>query len=666
MDGLVPGPGGPESEAARLRTLEQYDVLEAPPTEAFDRITRLTTRLFDVPIAMINVIDQENQWCLSTEGIALDRTSREVSFCARAILEKDIMVVPDAREDERFADNPLVTGEPHIRFYAGAPLTAPNGYRLGTLCLIDDEPREFSEADCATLTDLAGVVMDELSLRHYASGLDASRRAHRETSEQRKRVLESITDAFMALDEEWCLTYVNAQAEALFERSRDELIGCTLWEEFPEIAGSPFQEKYEEAVEKGETLEFVEYYSPEDRWFEVKAFPFEGGLSVYFDEVTERFRARKKLRREQALVEAVMETSVAAIVVVDAEGRVSFANERAGDVLGVDVEELIGAEYAEVGTLADLDGNVIPAEEWPFWEILNSGESISQRRYKFEDPGDTERFLSVSGAPLYDDAGEVRQVVFSVDDVTEQVQYERDLRTAKEEAERANQLKASFLANITHDLRTPLSSILGSAELLERRAPEECQESIERIERSSRRLLGTINSVLDLSKLETRTIEPAPEPVDMADELLGTAEIFQPQAEEQDLTLKAEVREDPMPARLDPTMLHRITDNLLSNALKFTDPGGTVRLRGVVTEGTVTIQVEDTGVGIDEEFLPNLFESFTRGSEAAGREGNGLGLSIAKRLTELMGGTIEVESEKGVGTTFTVRLPRDVKTREQG
>lgn len=666
MDGLVPGPGGPESEAARLRTLEQYDVLEAPPTEAFDRITRLTTRLFDVPIAMINVIDQENQWCLSTEGIALDRTSREVSFCARAILEKDIMVVPDAREDEHFADNPLVTGEPHIRFYAGAPLTAPNGYRLGTLCLIDDEPREFSEADCATLTDLAGVVMDELTLRHYASGLDASRRAHRETSEQRKRVLESITDAFMALDEEWCLTYVNAQAEALFERSRDELIGCNLWEEFPEIAGSPFQEKYEEAVEKGETLEFVEYYSPEDRWFEVKAFPFEGGLSVYFDEVTERFRARKKLRREQALVEAVMETSVAAIVVVDAEGRVSFANERAGDVLGVDVEELIGVEYAEVGTLADLNGNVIPAEEWPFWEILNSGESISQQRYKFEDPGGTERFLSVSGAPLYDDAGEVRQVVFSVDDVTEQVQYERDLRTAKEEAERANQLKASFLANITHDLRTPLSSILGSAELLERRAPEECQESIERIERSSRRLLGTINSVLDLSKLETRTIEPEPEPVDMADELLGTAEIFQPQAEEQDLTLKAEVREDPMPARLDPTMLHRITDNLLSNALKFTEPGGTVRLRGVVTGETVTIQVEDTGVGIDEEFLPNLFESFTRGSEAAGREGNGLGLSIAKRLTELMGGTIEVESEKGVGTTFTVRLPRDVKTREQG
>jgi len=645
-------------EALRLRTLEQYNVLDAPPTDAFDRITRLAARLFDVPIAMVNFIDQENQWCLSSHGLALDRTDREVSFCARAIKQKDVMVVPDAREDKRFADNPFVTEEPYIRFYAGAPLTAPNGYRLGTLCLIDDEPRTFSTEDKDTLTDLAGVVMDELTLRHYASDLDASRRAHRETSEQRRRILESITDAFVALDEDWTLTYVNAQAEALLERPRDELLGQHVWDEFPEAVGSTFQHKYETAVEEERTVEFLEYYPPLDRWLEVKAFPFEGGLSVYFDDVTDRVEAEAGLRRERDLTEAILDTSVAALIIVDADGTISFANERAGEILGAPTEGLQGTPYTDTGTLADLDGNTLPAEEWPFRRILRDEAPISGERYVFERPDGARRSLSVNGAPLFDPDGAIRQVVFSIADITDQVQYERELKAAKEEAEHANQLKAAFLANVTHDLRTPLSSIIGSAEMLAQSAPAECEDSIDRIERSSRRLLDTINSVLDLSKLEADAVTPSPQPVDVVDEVLGTAEMFQPQAQEQDVTLTTDVSADTLSADLDPTMLHRITDNLVGNALKFTDAGGQVVLRTHATDDTIMIEVEDTGTGIDEDFLPQLFESFARGDNAATQEGSGLGLPIAKRLTELMGGTITVDSEKGVGTTFTVRLPR--------
>jgi len=188
--------------------------------------------------------------------------------------------------------------------------------------------------------------------------------------------------------------------------------------------------------------------------------------------------------------------------------------------------------------------------------------------------------------------------------------------------------------------------------------PAEHQERIRLIERSSYRLLDTIDSVLDLSKLESGTVEPEYESVDLRDELLGTAEIFQPQAREADLILETEV-EDPLTAEVDPTMLHRITDNLLSNAIKFTEPGGTVTLRARGTDASVTIEVADTGVGIDADFLPDLFESFAQGADQAGDGGSGLGLAITKRLTEVMGGTIEAESEKGVGTTFTVRLPRE-------
>jgi PAS domain S-box-containing protein len=646
-----------ESEERRLRTLEQYDVLDAPPTEAFDRITRLATRLFDVPVALVNFIDQEEQWCLSACGLDLRRTSLEASFCVHTIDQKGVMVVEDAKEDERFSDNPLVTGKPHIRFYAGAPLTAPNGYRLGALCLLDDEPRTFTTDDQKTLADLAGVVMDEVNLRHYASDLDASRQAHQEASEQRHRILESITDAFFAVDEDWTFTYVNSRAEDFLERSRDELVGQNMWGAFPEAVGSTFHEKYERAIEEETTVEFVEYYPPLNRWFEVKAFPFEKGLSVYFDDVTDRMEARESLRRERDLTEAVMDTSVAAIVIVDASGEISFANEPAGDILGAGVEALTGDTHNEIGTLKTLDGTVVPPEEWPFQNIRDEGMTLSEKRYIFEWPDGTQRYISVNGAPLRDDQGSVRQVVFSIDDITEQVQYERELRAAKDEAEQANQLKSAFLANMSHDVQTPLSSIMNHADLLRREVGDEHQDRIDLIKRSSNRLLDTLESVLDLSKLEAGAVEPTSETLDLADELLGTAEMFQPQAAGQDLTLETDV-DEPLTAELDPTMLHRITDNLLSNALKFTEPGGTVILRASGRQDQVVLEVEDTGVGIDEAFLPNLFEAFARDEKQKKTEGSGLGLAITKHLTEVMGGTIDVKSERGIGTTFTVRLPR--------
>ncbi len=658
MNASASDPERPDPDAERLRTLAQYDVLDAPPTEAFDRITRLAARLFEVPVAMVSFIDQDHQWCLSAHGIALERADREVSFCTHAIQRAGVMVVPDAREDPRFADNPFVTGAPHIRFYAGAPLAAPNGPRLGTLCLIDDTPRSFGDDDRATLADLAGVVVNELTLRHYASDLNASRKVHRETSQQRRRILESITDAFVALDEDWILTYVNAQAETLLERPREELLGRNIWDAFPGAAGSTFQENYETAMAEERTVEFLEYYPPLNRWLEVKAFPFEGGLSVYFNDVTSRIETQRDLQRERSLTKAILDTSVTALLIVDADGTISFANERAADIIGRDPDALRGTHYLDTGTLADLDGNALPPPEWPFRRILREDTSISGERYLLKRPDGTARSLSFHAAPLHNAAGRIRQVVYSIEDVSEQVRYERDLKAAKEKAERANELKAAFFANVTHDLRTPLSSIIGSAEMLAQHVSGDQQDSVRRIERSSRRLLSTINSVLDLSKLETGAVEPDWELIDVADEVLGTAEIFRPQADAQDLTLTTEVAPNHISAELDPTMLHRITDNLMSNALKFTDAGGTVSLRATATDEHVTLVVADTGMGIDDTFLPRLFESFARGDDAIGQAGSGLGLPITKRLTELMGGTIEVDSQKGVGTTFTVRLPR--------
>ncbi|MGI2173511.1 diguanylate cyclase [Shewanella ulleungensis] len=152
----------PENEHARLETLRGLNVLDTIAEERFDRITRLARRLFSVSISLVNLVDSDRQWFKSVQGIDVCETSRDISFCGHAINQPEVMIVPDALNDPRFADNPLVLASPNIRFYAGFPLTMPNGMRVGTLCIIDDQPKEFSKQDEQALEDLGRLVEGEL------------------------------------------------------------------------------------------------------------------------------------------------------------------------------------------------------------------------------------------------------------------------------------------------------------------------------------------------------------------------------------------------------------------------------------------------------------------------------------------------------------------------
>lgn len=162
-------PSVPAKERERLQTLRDLEILDTPPEEHFDRVTRLARRLFSVPIVLLSLIDEDRQWFKSRQGLDVTETPRDISFCGHAILDDEPLVVSDARADRRFDDNPLVTSEPNIRFYAGHPLSAPNGHRLGTLCLIDRRPRELTEDDLQLLGDLAGMVEDEFAARQVAT-----------------------------------------------------------------------------------------------------------------------------------------------------------------------------------------------------------------------------------------------------------------------------------------------------------------------------------------------------------------------------------------------------------------------------------------------------------------------------------------------------------------
>jgi len=161
-------PDIPQNEKNRIEVLRSLNILDTQPDERFDRLTRMAKRLFGVPIALVSLVDENRQWFKSCIGLNVRETSRDISFCGHAILGDGIFMIPDTTEDQRFADNPLVTGNPNIRFYAGCPLSL-NGYKLGTLCVIDQKPRSFEQEDIEAMTDLASMVERELEAIQLAT-----------------------------------------------------------------------------------------------------------------------------------------------------------------------------------------------------------------------------------------------------------------------------------------------------------------------------------------------------------------------------------------------------------------------------------------------------------------------------------------------------------------
>lgn len=173
-------PAIPADESERLRSLHSLHILDTPPEDRFDRLTRLASYCFQLPIATVSLIDSDRQWFKSRVGVDASETPRSQSFCGHAILHEQAFIVPDALADRRFFDNPLVIGPPHIRFYAGQPLHSPSGHRIGTLCVMDREPRDFGEEERTQLATLANLVEQALHNRRLSAALDAEREATRQ------------------------------------------------------------------------------------------------------------------------------------------------------------------------------------------------------------------------------------------------------------------------------------------------------------------------------------------------------------------------------------------------------------------------------------------------------------------------------------------------------
>jgi len=536
----------PPNEAQRLQALRALNLLDTPPEERFDRITRLAVRILGVPIALVSLIDENRQFFKSCHGLTIKETSRDVAMCAHTILDEKPMIVPDAKSDSRFSDNVFVTGEPFVRFYAGHPIAAPDGSLVGSLCVADRKPRIPSDEDVHILRDLALIVQSELC----AGEVDSTHQMQQQTEEKLR------------------------QSEARFREIID-IPGKFIWE-------------------------------------------------------------------------------------TTMEGKIQYISDRVEGVLGFGPAEMMERSFFE--KIVSEDAVIATAK---FYYAAQKGQRFSDLEYRVGTKSGDVIWLSARGAPMHDAEGKLTGYRGICEDITERKQIQQELIAAKDAAESANRAKSDFLANMSHEIRTPMNAMVGmTGLLLGTNLSSEQRDYAQTVRQSADTLLTIVSDILDFSKIESGKMELENHAFDLSVLVEESVDCVALQAGEKGLELHWQISPELPPGFAgDITRLRQILVNLLSNAVRFTAKGDVsvivTRAENETGAHFVLFSVWDSGIGIPADKVDRLFQSFSQVDASTTRKfgGTGLGLAISRKLAEMMGGNIWVESEEGKGSGFHVAIP---------
>ena len=370
---------------------------------------------------------------------------------------------------------------------------------------------------------------------------------------------------------------------------------------------------------------------------------------------------QQELADERAFLASVLGTPAMGVIVIDVSGEIVYANGAAETVMRVSREQMLGRSHEpRYWSYTKEDGGQLEQGETPFERVLATGAPIQGERFalQFEDGV---RYCSVDAAPVLNEQHETVRVVYALTDITKQVHAERERSLALEEAHRANAAKSNFLAKMSHEMRTPLNGVLGVAEVLDRMITDSDQRRMVKVMHDSGALLlSIINDLLDMSKIEAdlMTLEAvAFVPADLAVRLEAVHTL---KASEKQVSFSVQVAGDGSRARIgDPNRLLQVMHNIVSNAVKFTEKGRITVLIDCRDPHMVTLDVADTGIGMSSDQMDRVFEEFGQADSTIARRfgGTGLGMPIVRKLVQMMGGTITIESEPGVGTRILAELP---------
>ena len=388
-------------------------------------------------------------------------------------------------------------------------------------------------------------------------------------------------------------------------------------------------------------------------------------------DITER---RRRLQAEQALAVAeqryrnLFQNAAEGLYLSSVEGKFVEVNPALARMFGYDSPETCTATINQIDHQVYVD----PERRNDFFKLLQAGDRVTDFESEVRRADGSTFWVSESVNVVRDDAGAMHHLEGVAVDITARREAALALAEARDAADAANRAKSQFLAIMSHELRTPLNGILGFTQILGRDQSlgAEHRHGVDIIHRSAEHLLGLINDVLDLSKIEAGRLELHPSSFDLKILLSGVAELFAPKAREQGVAFTASIADD-LPARVvtDSARLRQVLLNLVANALKFTR-GGSITLEASCLDSTDTttdqpvirFSVRDTGCGIAPDSFARLFQPFEQiGSSVQHAEGTGLGLAISHRLVTALGGELQVSSELGVGSTFKASLTMEIR-----
>jgi len=666
-----PGDDGPD-EQRRISLLAELGVLDTAPEPGFDALARAAAALTRCPIALVTLIDGERQWFKAHHGIDLVQTPRRWSFCAHAMHTSELVEVPDARSDPRFASNPYVLGAPWVRFYAGQPLVV-EGIRIGTLCVIDTRPRELDATSREGLRGLGITV----------SSLLAERRSRLVSLDQQRRLAE-----FAMVSGDWLWE--------TDDRHRVVWMSCAYatesavpepWVQGEAMADGPVLDDAGEAVEPAVRLHPL---LDRQRAFArvVMQCDLAGGAhflslsAVCRRDAAGKWCGYRGIARDiGARVEAEQARRVAANVLKALsaqvpglifqllrrpDGHMSFpyVSDKIREVYELDAAQVEADAATAMARCHPEDADRLERS------IAESAETLGlwQQSFRVVLPRRGLRVLSGHAQPeRLADGGVLWHGLIT--DITAQVEASERMQAlarARAAAEEVAQMRSEFMSRVSHELRTPLNAILGFAQLLHAngasQSGEKTVEAATQIAHAGSHLLSLVNDMLDLSSLEAGRLVLDCLPIELEPLVRRCLTMIEPHARQQGVALAVQADPDTPTVAGDARALRQVMFNLLGNAIKFGGSNAMVRIRIVHhrDEREVGVSVIDQGPGIPAEKMSSLFEPFTRiHSGGAAPVGSGLGLSISRRLVLAMRGRLEVSSEAGQGTTFSMRLPVD-------
>ncbi|MFD0750550.1 PAS domain S-box protein [Mucilaginibacter calamicampi] len=407
----------PDIEAKRLAALNSYNVMDSLPEKEYDAITRLASYICQVPIALITLLDEERQWFKSSIGLDIDQTTRADAFCNYTILDNDILEVDDATTDERFKNNPFVTGSAHIRFYAGAPLIDPDGHRLGSLCVIDTVPHQLNDQQRDALRTLADEVMSHLMLRKQKQALEASLEAHKEFY----NLFNTSPEIHYIAGADSNIEFINDAVTTILGYTPQQALGRSLWEFVVSKNREQFLPLIEMAVETGRSFELETETitaTGEAKWIGWCAIHKGGKWYASGRDIT----YQKQLTKELEQLSLVASNMINGCSISDANDSVVWINNAFSSITGYDLADVAGKRLRDV--FVPDAGNTTSVKDYN--QKIQSKKSYSVHVNATRKDGQ-QIWLSVITSVIYDKKGDVEKYIRIISDITARKTTQQDL-----------------------------------------------------------------------------------------------------------------------------------------------------------------------------------------------------------------------------------------------